>query len=88
MGLYVQITEEYIPSSETEKITGAPKQLCNKEFHNLCSTSNTMVSKSRSARWVGHLSCMGGMRNEYKILVRKPIGKRCLGHILKWILKK
>jgi hypothetical protein len=25
--------------------------------------------------WVGDVACMGEMRNEYKILVRKPEGK-------------
>jgi hypothetical protein len=27
-------------------------------------------------RWAGHTACMGVMRNAYKILVRKPHGKR------------
>jgi hypothetical protein len=30
-------------------------------------------------RWVRHISCMGEMRNAYKILVGKPDGKRSLG---------
>jgi hypothetical protein len=30
-------------------------------------------------RWVGHVVCMGEMRNAYKILVGKPEGKRPLG---------
>jgi hypothetical protein len=28
--------------------------------------------------WVGHVTCMGEMRNAYKILVRKPEEKRQL----------
>jgi len=30
-------------------------------------------------RWAGHVTHMGKMRNVYKILVRKPEGKRPLG---------
>jgi hypothetical protein len=34
---------------------------------------------------MGHVACMGEMRNEYKILVGKPEGKRPLGrHIPRW----
>jgi hypothetical protein len=36
-------------------------------------------------RWVGHVACMGKMRNVYKILVRKREGKRLLGkHNRRW----
>jgi hypothetical protein len=34
--------------------------------------------KSRSMRSVGHVACMGEMRNPYKILVEKSEGKRPL----------
>jgi hypothetical protein len=34
--------------------------------------------KSRRMRWVDHVAGMGKMRNAYKILVRKPEGKRPL----------
>jgi hypothetical protein len=44
-------------------------------------------------RWAGHVACMGGMRNAYKILVGKPEGKRPLRRlgidgsiILGWML--
>jgi hypothetical protein len=30
----------------------------------------------RGIRWEGCVACTGKMRNEYKILVRKPEGKR------------
>jgi hypothetical protein len=30
-------------------------------------------------KWAGHVACTGEMRNAYKILVRKPEGKRMLG---------
>jgi hypothetical protein len=34
--------------------------------------------KLRRMRWVGHVTCMGKIRNKYKILVRKSKGKRQL----------
>jgi hypothetical protein len=35
--------------------------------------------KSRRMRWAGHVARMGEKRNEYRILVGKPEGKRPLG---------
>jgi hypothetical protein len=35
--------------------------------------------KSRRMRWAGHVARMGKKRNVYRILVRKPEGKRPLG---------
>jgi hypothetical protein len=32
--------------------------------------------------WVGHVECMAVMRNMYKILIRKPEGKRLLKKII------
>jgi hypothetical protein len=34
--------------------------------------------KSRRLRWAGHIARMGEKRNAYRILVRKPEGKRPL----------
>jgi hypothetical protein len=39
---------------------------------------NTMI-KSRGMRWAGHVARMGQRRNVYRLLVRKPEGKRPLG---------
>jgi hypothetical protein len=35
--------------------------------------------KSRRMRWAGHVARMGAKRNDYRILVGKPEGKRPLG---------
>jgi hypothetical protein len=35
--------------------------------------------KSRRMRWTGHGAGIGEKRNAYRILVRKPEGKRSLG---------
>jgi hypothetical protein len=32
--------------------------------------------RSRRKRWAGHITCMGEIRNVYKILAGKPEGKR------------
>jgi hypothetical protein len=29
-------------------------------------------------RWMGHVICMGEIRNAYKVLIRRPEGKRAL----------
>jgi hypothetical protein len=34
---------------------------------------------ARKMRWARHVAGMGEKRNEYRILVRKPEGKRPLG---------
>jgi hypothetical protein len=36
------------------------------------------INKSSRIREVGHVACMGEIRNAYKILVGKPIGRRPL----------
>jgi hypothetical protein len=61
----------------------------------LYSSSNIIrIINSRRIRWAGHVEHVGKMRNKYKILIGKPVGKRLLGRpgadriILKWILKK
>jgi hypothetical protein len=54
------------------------RTLHNKKLHNLYASQNIRVNKSRKMRWTGHVAYMGEMRNAYKVLVRKPEGKRPL----------
>jgi hypothetical protein len=63
-----------------DEITGGWRRLCNKEFHNMFALSNIIirVTNSRRMSWMGHVACVGEMRNAYKILVRKHQGKRPL----------
>jgi hypothetical protein len=42
--------------------------------------------KPRRMRWAGHIAQMGARRNEYRILVGKPEGKRPLGRPRCWWL--
>lgn len=49
------------------------------ELHNSYSPPNiTSMTKSRKMRWVGHLVCVGGMINAFKILVQNLKTKRLL----------
>jgi hypothetical protein len=45
----------------------------------MCTIHHILLIILRRMRWMGHAACMGEMRNSYKILVRKPEGKRPLG---------
>jgi hypothetical protein len=77
-------------------VIGGWRKLHNEELHYLySSTSIIRMIKSRRMRWTGHVARMEDNRNEYRILVGKPEGKRPLGEgqdvsgwtILKWILE-
>jgi hypothetical protein len=52
------------------------RKLNNEELHNLHSSSNIKMIKSRRMTWVGHVACLWKMRNVYKVLAGKPEGKR------------
>jgi hypothetical protein len=61
-------------------VTGGWRKLHNEELHNLYSSpSKIRIIKSRRMRWAGHVTRMVEKRNVYRLLVRKPDGKRPLG---------
>jgi hypothetical protein len=61
-------------------VTEGWRKLYNEELHNLYSSlSMIRIIKSRTTRWAGHVARMGEKRNEYRLLVGKPEGKRPLG---------
>jgi hypothetical protein len=50
------------------------RKLHNHKLHSLYSSLN----KSRRMKWAGHVACMGEGRCVYRVLVRRPEGKRPL----------
>jgi len=55
-------------------------KMYNIELHNSYSSPNTVKeTKWRRMRWVEHVARMRNMRNAYKIVARKPDGKRLVG---------
>jgi hypothetical protein len=62
------------------EVVGYWRRLHYQELRNLYASPNVIrVIKSWCVRWVGHVACVGEMRNGYKILIRKPEGKRLHG---------
>jgi hypothetical protein len=81
--------------TKRDEVTGGWRKLHNEELHgSYSSPSFIKMIRSRRMRWTGHVARMGEMRNEYKVLVGKPEGRRPLGRnrsrkiILKWMLGK
>jgi hypothetical protein len=51
----------------------------NEELRDFCSSQSIIrIIKVRRIRWAGHVARMGEKRNAYRLLVRKPEGKRRL----------
>jgi hypothetical protein len=76
------------------EVTGIWRKVHTEELHNLYSSLNIKVIKSRKMRWVGHVAHLGEIINAYKTLVGKQEGKRLVGRPkhsrrikLEWILK-
>jgi hypothetical protein len=65
---------------KTDEVTGDWRKLHNEGLHSLYSSQNKIrMLESRRMRWAGYVVGMGAMRNAYRILVRRPEGKRPLG---------
>jgi hypothetical protein len=61
-------------------VPGEWRKFHNDELHNLYSFPDIIRQiKSRRMRWAGYVARMGEERKVYKVLVRKPKGKRPLG---------
>ena len=62
-----------------DEVTGEGRKLHNEELRDLYSLPNIVrVVKSRRTRWAGHVARMGEGRDEHRVLVRKPEGKKPL----------
>jgi hypothetical protein len=62
-----------------DEVVGGRRRLRNEELHNLYTSPNIMVIKSRTMRFASHVASMGKMKNAYKIFVGIPEVKRPLG---------
>jgi hypothetical protein len=63
-----------------DEATGEWRKLHNEELRDLYSSSNIIrIIKLRKMRWAGNVVRMGEKMNAYRLLVRKPEGKRPLG---------
>jgi hypothetical protein len=62
-----------------DEVVGGWRKLPNEELHNLYSSTRIIrMIQLRKVRWAEHVARMGKKRNEYRILVGKPQGKRPL----------
>jgi hypothetical protein len=70
-----------------DEVTGGWRKLHNEELHDLYSSPSIIrIIKSRRIRWAEHVARMGETRNAYRLLVRKPEGKRPLRRpIRRWV---
>jgi len=65
-----------------EDVTGEWTKLYNDELNNLYSSPNIVrVIISRKKIWEGHVARMGEGTGVYRVLVRKPEGKKPLGKL-------
>jgi hypothetical protein len=63
-----------------DEVTGEWRKLHSEELHILYSSPNIIRQiKSRRMRWAGHVVRIGEERKLYRVLMRKPEGKRPLG---------
>jgi hypothetical protein len=62
-----------------DEVTGEWRRLHNEDLHDLYASPNTIwVIKSIRMRGEGHVARIGDRRDEYRVLVEKPEGKRPL----------
>jgi hypothetical protein len=63
-----------------DEVTGDWRKLQSEEIHNLFTSLNSILAiKLRKIRYAGYAACMRKRRGAYRVLMRKPEGKRQLG---------
>jgi hypothetical protein len=68
---------------KNEEVVGGWKRLHNEKLHNLHASPNIIrvINSRKRMKWVGHVACTGEKRNTYKMLVKKPEGKKPFGRL-------
>jgi PAS domain-containing protein len=80
LGVFENRVLRRIFGPKRDEVTGEWIKLHNKELHDLYSSPSIIrIMKARRIRWTGHVARMGENRNAYRLLVRKPDGRRHLG---------
>jgi hypothetical protein len=59
-----------------QKIFGPTERNCTMELHNFYSLWNVIQYRKTRQGWVGHVAHKGEWISAYKVLVRKPDGKK------------
>jgi hypothetical protein len=80
----LRVCKNRVPRSifrpKRDKAIGEWRRLHNEKLNDLYLSPNIIwVIKSRRMRWAGHVAHMGEERGAYRILVRRPEGRRPLG---------
>jgi hypothetical protein len=65
--------------SKREEVTGEWRRLNNEELYELYPSQNIEVIETRRMRWAAHMVHVRERRDAYKVLMRRPEGKRPLG---------
>jgi hypothetical protein len=64
---------------KSDYVTSGLRKLHNKKLHDLYFSQIIIrMMKSKRMGWAGHVARMGEKRNAYRLLVKKPDGKRPL----------
>jgi len=79
-GVFENMVLRRIFGPRRDKETGEWRRLHNEKLNDLYSSPDILrVIKSIRMRWAGHVARMGEERGVYRVLVRKPEGRRPLG---------
>jgi hypothetical protein len=80
LGVFENSVLRRIFGPKRDEVTGEWRKLHNEELHVLYSPPSIIrIIRARRIRWAGQVARMGEKRNTYRLLMRKPEGRRPLG---------